>query len=78
MDVAEFCRAKFDWLKNLRLPHGIPLHGTFKGGGCLLHCTSDAFEHCFLNWVQGLIKVGGRHALAINGKTLRGGCAPRT
>jgi predicted transposase YbfD/YdcC len=31
----------------------------------------DAFERCFLKWVQGLIKVSDAHALHIDGKTLR-------
>jgi len=31
----------------------------------------EAFERCFLTWVQGLIHVTGQRALHIDGKTLR-------
>jgi len=31
----------------------------------------DAFEQCFMVWVQSLIELSGEHALHIDGKTLR-------
>jgi predicted transposase YbfD/YdcC len=69
-DVAAFGKAKFVWLKTfLHLPHGIPSHDTF--GRVFAALDPDAFERCFLKWVQGLIKVSGAGALHIDGKTLR-------
>jgi len=69
-DVADFGNDKSDWLKTfLHLPHGIPSHDTF--GRVFAKLDPEAFERCFLTWVQGLIQVTGQHALHIDGKTLR-------
>ena len=70
VDVEEFGKAKYDWLKTfLALPSGIPSHDTF--GRVFAAIDPEAFEQCFYNWVQGLIDVSGAGALHIDGKTLR-------
>lgn len=69
-DVEDFGHARHDWLKTfLHLPHGIPSHDTF--GRVFARLAPDAFERCFVQWVQGLIRVSGAKALHIDGKTLR-------
>jgi len=69
-DIEEFGKSKFDWLKTiLHLPNGIPSHDTFGRVFSLL--DPDAFERCFLAWVEELVDVTGEHGLHIDGKTLR-------
>jgi predicted transposase YbfD/YdcC len=71
VDVANFGRDKLDWLKTLlHLPHGIPSHDTF--GRVFAMLEPEAFERCFLTWVESLIQVSGQRVLHIDGKTLRG------
>lgn len=68
--MADFGRAKHDWLKTLlHLPNGIPSHDTF--GRVLGRLDPDAFEACFQRWVRGLADATGVKALRIDGKTLR-------
>ena len=69
-DVENFGESKQDWLKTfLHLPNGIPSHDTF--GRVFAALDPEAFERCFLAWVQGLIEVTGEQGLRIDGKTLR-------
>ena len=69
-DVQEYARSQYDWLKTfLHLPNGIPSHDTF--GRVFALINPDAFERCFMAWVQSLIELTGEHALHIDGKTLR-------
>lgn len=71
VDVANFGRDKLDWFKTLlHLPHGIPSHDTF--GRVFAMLDPEAFERCFLTWVESLIQVSGQRVLHIDGKTLRG------
>lgn len=69
-EVAQFAWAKRKWLKTfLELPHGIPSHDTF--GRVFAAIEPEAFERCFLAWIQALAKVRPGELIAIDGKTLR-------
>lgn len=69
-EVAQFAWAKRKWLKTfLELPHGIPSHDTF--GRIFAAIEPEAFERCFLAWIQALAKVRPGELIAIDGKTLR-------
>ncbi len=51
-DIALYGRCKEGWLRSfLALPGGIPSHDTFRR--VLMLIDPDAFERCFLAWVQG-------------------------
>jgi len=68
--IAEFGRAKRKWFKEfLRLPHGIASEDTFER--VFARLDSDAFERCFLDWVQALAGRCEGELIAIDGKTLR-------
>ena len=70
-DIEDFGRSRHDWLKQmLHLPNGIPSHDTI--GRVLAALDPDAFERCLEQWIAGLIRITGEHALHIDGKTLRG------
>jgi predicted transposase YbfD/YdcC len=69
-EVAQFAWAKRKWLKTfLELPHGIPSHDTF--GRVFAAIEPEAFERCFLAWIQALAKVRPGELIALDGKTLR-------
>jgi predicted transposase YbfD/YdcC len=69
-EVAQFAWAKRKWLKTfLELPHGIPSHDTF--GRIFAAIQPEAFERCFLAWIQALAKVHPGELIALDGKTLR-------
>ena len=69
--VAEFARAKVDWLRQfLPLTNGIPSHDTF--GRVFSLIDSEAFESAFFEWVaQARIGSEGIQQLAIDGKAVR-------
>jgi len=70
-EICEFAEAKQEWLKTfLPLPHGIPSHDTFGRVFALL--DPEAFETCFLNWIESLVIDVSKEIIAIDGKTLRG------
>jgi len=69
-EVAQFAWAKRKWLKTfLELPHGIPSHDTF--GRVFAAIEPEAFERCFLAWIQALTQVRRGRLIAVDGKTLR-------
>jgi predicted transposase YbfD/YdcC len=69
-EVAQFAWAKRKWLKTfLELPHGIPSHDTF--GRVFAALEPEAFERCFLAWIQALAQGRPGELIAIDGKTLR-------
>jgi predicted transposase YbfD/YdcC len=70
LEVAQWAYAKRKWLKTfLDLPHGIPSHDTF--GRVFAALQPQAFERCFLAWIEALAKVRRGELIAIDGKTLR-------
>ena len=69
-EVAQWASAKRKWLKTfLDLPHGIPSHDTL--GRVFATLQPEAFERCFLAWMQALARVRRGNSIAIDGKTLR-------
>ena len=70
VEIAAFGQAKLAWLKQyLPLPNGIPSHDTFGRVFALL--DPQAFQACFLQWVQAMSLATQGEVVAIDGKTLR-------
>jgi predicted transposase YbfD/YdcC len=69
VDVQLFAQSKRAWLSTfLDLSHGIPSHDTF--GRVFARIDPDAFERCFMNWMNSL-KSSGTKLVAIDGKSIR-------
>ena len=69
-DVEEFGRTKEGWLRqHLELKNGIPSHDTF--GRVFEKLDPEAFERCFITWVNSLGQIEGLEMIAIDGKTSR-------
>ena len=67
--VEMFGNSKLSWFKSfLDLPGGIPSHDTF--GRVFAALEPDAFEQCFVNWVNGVAEVSGGRLIAIDGRGL--------
>ncbi len=70
VDVADFGKAKQDWLKTfLDLSDGIPSHDTF--GRVFAALDGEAFQTAFMRWVEGVFRVSKGQVIAIDGKTVR-------
>jgi len=70
VDMADFGRAKIEWLKKrLELECGIPSHDTF--GRVFSLIDPEAFRACFIDWTQAIGEVVGGDMIAFDGKTLR-------
>lgn len=74
--IAKWAKLKAEFLTQvLDLPHGIPRKDVFRRVLCLLQ--PDAFQHCFVNWLQALRQQAAaatgveRPVLAVDGKTAR-------
>ena len=68
--IEEFGYAKLKWFRTfLELPHGIPSHDTF--GRVFAKLNPNAFEACFLKWVNALADKSHGRLIAVDGKTLR-------
>jgi predicted transposase YbfD/YdcC len=69
-ETATFGEKRLDWLKRfLKLPNGIPSHDTFER--VFERVNPQAFQKCFLNWVEAIREVLPIKHIAIDGKTLR-------
>lgn len=69
-DIEEFGEIKYDWLKTfLLLPNGIPSADTIRR--VFSAVDPEAFQRCFMSWVQSLAVELGGTVVAIDGKTLR-------
>jgi predicted transposase YbfD/YdcC len=69
-DFEDFADAKASWFKTfLDLRHGVPSADTFRR--VLSALDPDAFEQCFMNWMQSVVKLSGGKLVAIDGKSLR-------
>jgi predicted transposase YbfD/YdcC len=72
-DIALFAEGKRAWLKQwLVLPNGIPSHDTFKR--VFENLDAEAFQACFMGWVQAVFSRTDGQVIAIDGKTARGTC----
>jgi predicted transposase YbfD/YdcC len=69
-EIARFGQARVSWLREwFPLPNGIPSHDTFNR--VLAALDRKAFAACFGRWTADLCGVGGRKAIAIDGKACR-------
>ena len=70
VEIEEFGIQKEEWLKKfLKFQNGIPSHDTF--GRIFSILDPDAFDSCFLAWVQTVRKTTNGEIIAIDGKSLR-------
>ena len=70
VDIESFGKAKQNWLKTfLDLPNGIPSHDTF--GRFFAVLKAEAFQKCFVRWVQDVFRITKGQVIALDGKTLR-------
>lgn len=69
--VETVARAKEAWFREfLKLENGIPSHDTF--GDVFAKIDSEAFQTCFMRWVESVFRVTKGEVVALDGKTLRG------
>lgn len=65
-----FGRAKEKWLQTfLHLPNGIPSHDTFRR--VFAQLEPEAFQTCFVSWVQSIAPLNHGEIVPIDGKYLR-------
>jgi predicted transposase YbfD/YdcC len=69
-DFEDFARAKSKWFASfMDLKHGVPSADTFRR--VLSALDPDAFERCFMKWMQSVVTLSGGKLVAIDGKSLR-------
>jgi predicted transposase YbfD/YdcC len=69
-DFQDFARAKAKWFARfLDLKHGVPSADTFRR--VFSRLDPDAFERCFLNWMQAVAALSEGKLVAIDGKAIR-------
>lgn len=70
-EIEEFGHAREEWFRKfLQLPNGIPSHDTFRRVFMLI--KPQAFQQCFLSWVQTMGTAIKGSLVNIDGKHLRG------
>ena len=68
--VESLGKAKLEWLRRfIALPHGVPSHDTFSR--VFARVKPEAFQSCFMQWVQGIVGSTLGEVVAVDGKTLR-------
>ncbi|MDX1523130.1 MAG: ISAs1 family transposase [Anaerolineae bacterium] len=68
--IEAFGQAKAPWLRTfLQLPNGIPSHDTFRR--VFNHLEPEAFQACFVKWMQGVAQLSQGEIVPIDGKCLR-------
>src|SRR5437764_1106376 len=66
VEIERFGHAKEAWLRSfLALPHGIPCHDTF--GRVFARLDPEAFQRCFLAWVQAVAGETTAQVVALDG-----------
>ncbi len=69
--IEAYGQAKESWLRQfLALPNGIPSHDTF--GDVFARLNSEAFQQCFMDWVQAVFVTTQGQVIALDGKCPRG------
>lgn len=69
-DMQDFARAKAKWFATfLDLDHGVPSADTFRR--VLSSLNPEAFERCFMKWMQAVVDQSQGKLLAIDGKSIR-------
>lgn len=69
-DLEDFARAKAHWFATfMDLPHGVPSADTFRR--VLSRLDPQAFEQCFMNWMNSVVQQSQGRLLAIDGKSIR-------
>lgn len=68
--IQDFGVMKLDWLRRF-LPYasGIPVDDTI--ARVMRRLDTKQFQHCFINWMQGVTQATDGEVVAIDGKTLR-------
>ena len=68
--IEQFGQAKEKWLRTfLHLPNGIPSHDTFRR--VFAQLEAEAFQACFVSWMQGIAQLSQGEIVPIDGKCLR-------
>ncbi len=69
-DFEDFAQAKAKWFASfLDLKHGVPSADTFRR--VFSRLDPDAFERCFLDWMQAVAELSEGKLVAIDGKAIR-------
>jgi len=69
-DFELFAEVKEPWFSTfLDLKHGVPGADTFRR--VFSRLDPDAFERCFLQWMQSVVELSGGKLVAIDGKSIR-------
>jgi predicted transposase YbfD/YdcC len=68
--IETYAQAKSDWLRQfLALHNGIPSHDTI--ARVFARLDPQAFEQCFVNWIETITQAMGAQVIPIDGKKLR-------
>jgi predicted transposase YbfD/YdcC len=69
-DLEDFAKAKADWFTTfLNLEHGVPSADTFRR--VISRLDPQAFERCFMQWMQAVVAQSQGRLLAVDGKSIR-------